>query len=148
MSEKPEIKIPENYKEPLEKQIIYILDKIPDKIRDKEIGIIELNRKGKEQNKTTLAKFRIYKKQMIANHGRQNKAEKYLELILENLYPGEWKFVGDGQVRISGKCPDFININGEKKIIELFGDYWHQGQDPQNRIDIFTPFPVYLLDKL
>ena len=21
--------------------------------------------------------------------------------------------------------PDFINVNGEKKVIEVFGDYWH-----------------------
>jgi G:T-mismatch repair DNA endonuclease (very short patch repair protein) len=22
--------------------------------------------------------------------------------------------------------PDFININGQKKIVEFFGDYWHK----------------------
>jgi hypothetical protein len=41
---------------------------------------------------------------------------------------------------IAGKCPDFINCNGEKKIIELFGDYWHLGENPQERIDEFKPF--------
>lgn len=69
-----------------------------------------------------------------------NKLEKKLLSILENLYPGEWKFVGDGEVVIAGKCPDFINVNGQKKIIELFGDYWHAGENPNNRIEIFRPY--------
>jgi hypothetical protein len=69
-----------------------------------------------------------------------NKSESLLMNLLEDIYPSEWKFVGDGKVFINGKCPDFININGQKKIIELFGDYWHKGQDPQDRIDVFKPF--------
>lgn len=28
-------------------------------------------------------------------------------------------------VGIGGLCPDFVNCNGKKVIIELFGDYWH-----------------------
>jgi len=60
--------------------------------------------------------------------------------ILESLYPGEWKFVGDGQVIIDGKCPDFINVNGQKKIIELYGERWHRDDDPQDRINVFKPF--------
>lgn len=51
MIEKPELKIPEDYKEPLEKQILWDLDCLPDKIRDKEIEIIEYNREGLKQNK-------------------------------------------------------------------------------------------------
>lgn len=69
-----------------------------------------------------------------------NKPESAILLILDSMYPGEWKFVGDGKVIISGKNPDFINVNGQKKIIELFGDYWHRGQSPQDRADIFKPF--------
>ena len=26
---------------------------------------------------------------------------------------------------LGGKVPDFVNINGKKQVIELFGDYWH-----------------------
>jgi len=26
---------------------------------------------------------------------------------------------------INGKNPDFINVNGQKKIVEMFGTYWH-----------------------
>ncbi len=80
------------------------------------------------------------RKQMQSRSVAQNKTEKYLGDLLDLLFPNEWKFVGDGQVIIAGKNPDFININGQKKIIELFGDYWHQGEDPKDRIAIFTPY--------
>jgi G:T-mismatch repair DNA endonuclease (very short patch repair protein) len=52
---------------------------------------------------------------------KPNKKELFLSCVLS----GDWKFVGDGEVILGGKSPDFININGQKKIIELFGDYWH-----------------------
>ncbi len=69
-----------------------------------------------------------------------NKPESAILSILDSLYPGDWKFVGDGQVIIAGKCPDFVNVNGQKKIIELFGDYWHRGENPDDRATIFAPF--------
>lgn len=69
-----------------------------------------------------------------------NKQEMNILSMLDSLYPNEWKFVGDGQVIINGKCPDFININGQKKIIELFGNHWHQGQNPKDRVKVFKPF--------
>lgn len=69
-----------------------------------------------------------------------NKAELFLADVLEKMYPAEWKFVGDGQVIIAGKNPDFVNVNGQKKIIELYGERWHQGDDPQERKAVFAPF--------
>lgn len=47
-----------------------------------------------------------------------------LNLLIETL-PNEYEFVGDGKVWINHKNPDFMNINGQKKLIEMFGDYWH-----------------------
>ena len=69
-----------------------------------------------------------------------NKKELWLEDFLNYLYPGEWKFVGDGQLIIAGKCPDFVNVNGKNQLIELYGDYWHKDKDPEERIKIFIPF--------
>ena len=64
------------------------------------------------------------RKQMIArNRITINKKESLLLNQLNLLYPNEWRFVGCGELIINGKCPDFVNINGQKKIIELFGDY-------------------------
>jgi hypothetical protein len=71
---------------------------------------------------------------------RPNKPESVILSILDQLYPGEYKYTGDGKVIIAGKMPDFINCNGKKKIIELFGDYWHKGEDPRDRAKIFEPY--------
>jgi len=57
-------------------------------------------------------------------HINPNKPEK----ILMNLFKKckfDYRFVGDFSFIIEGKNPDFVNCNGQKKIIELFGDYWH-----------------------
>jgi hypothetical protein len=64
-------------------------------------------------------------KQMQANNVKPNTAELHLGEILNKNFPNQWKYVGDGQLIIGGKCPDFANINGQKRVIELFGAYWH-----------------------
>jgi hypothetical protein len=56
---------------------------------------------------------------------KPNNIELYIKEFLDFTYPSEWKYVGDGSVVLNGFNPDFINANGEKKIIEIFGDYWH-----------------------
>ena len=71
---------------------------------------------------------------------KPNKPETVILNLLNQLYPGEWKYTGDFSLIINGKNPDFVNCNGQKKIIEFFGDYWHKGEDPQDRINLFKPF--------
>jgi len=43
---------------------------------------------------------------------------------LELEFPRQWKYVGDGQVWIGGKNPDFINIDGYKLLIEAYTPYF------------------------
>jgi len=71
---------------------------------------------------------------------KPNESEKTLLKLITKVVPNEYRYVGDGQVIIDGKLPDFINCNGQKKIIELFGDFWHRGEDPQTRINAFRKF--------
>lgn len=55
---------------------------------------------------------------------RPNKPEKKLiEIIRRHSFP--FSYVGNGRAWILDKNPDFISINQEKKLIEVFGDYWH-----------------------
>jgi hypothetical protein len=75
-----------------------------------------------------------------ALHIHPNKPETIILNLLEELYPGQWKFTGDFSFVINGKNPDFVNCNGQKKIIEFFGDYWHKGENPEDRRAIFSPF--------
>ena len=78
--------------------------------------------------------------QMKSRGCRPNKAEFQLEKILNNHFPNEWAYVGDGQLIIGGRCPDFTNINGKKELIELFGNYWHKDENPQNKIDFYKNY--------
>lgn len=82
----------------------------------------------------------FFKERMKSFGVKPNKLELKFEKFLNENFPNEWKYVGDGQVILGGKCPDFINVNGKKQIIELYGDYWHKGQNPEDRIKIFEPF--------
>jgi len=62
--------------------------------------------------------------------------EWFLNLHLEDRFPGEWMYNGDGSqgVVIGGKIPDFVNINGKKEVIEVFGTYWHGEDEVEQKI--------------
>lgn len=80
-------------------------------------------------------KERILPLILKANAIRPNKSEaKLLEMLREN-FTNLWQYVGDGELIIAGKCPDFWD--GNNKLIELFGDYWHKGDDGLDRINLF-----------
>lgn len=49
--------------------------------------------------------------------------QRIVKIIEDNNLP--FKYVGDGKVVLSGRCPDFVHTDGQKKIIEVFGDYFH-----------------------
>ena len=71
---------------------------------------------------------------------KPNKIEKQFLALLNKYYPKEWKYVGDGNCWIVGKNPDFLNVNGQKKLIELFGDYWHTKKEEKERINHFAKY--------
>ena len=79
---------------------------------------------------------------------RPTKPEIILDKFLQQLLPNEYRYVGDGSFLVGYKNPDFVNTNGQKKIIELFGDYWHseeitgipKEQHVQERKDIFKKY--------
>lgn len=49
--------------------------------------------------------------------------KRFIQLCKTNNLP--YKYVGNGKLIINSRCPDFVNTNGKKKLIELFGNYWH-----------------------
>ena len=63
---------------------------------------------------------------------KPNKPEKFLDKLLQNLLPNQYKYTGGGEVWIGDANPDFININRQKKIIEHFGEY-HHGEEKTGR---------------
>jgi len=67
------------------------------------------------------------KRIMDSRNLKPNKAEVELGKILQGLYPDQFKYNGDFRLGIVlNRCiPDFVNVNGKKQVIELFGGYWH-----------------------
>lgn len=60
-----------------------------------------------------------------------NRKPNGLEIKLINIIEDEglpFKYVGNGIQMIGTRKPDFISTDGKKKVIELFGRYWH---DPE-----------------
>jgi len=55
---------------------------------------------------------------------KPNKSELFLLEILNQLYPKQWKYTGDRSLWIGYQNPDFTQKK-HKKVIELFGEYWH-----------------------
>jgi len=72
---------------------------------------------------------------------KPNLLEIRLDEFLQANFPNQWKYVGDGQMTVGRMCPDFININGKKRVMELFGSYWHQDLFEQaERINKFKSY--------
>ena len=60
-----------------------------------------------------------------------------LERYFDSITSDNIKYVGDRKfwikTNICSRNPDFI-VDGHKMVIELYGDYWHKGQNPQDKI--------------
>lgn len=56
-----------------------------------------------------------------------NKPEKFLLEILNKLFNKEYEYNGNYRagITIGGFVPDFVNVNGQKKLIEFNGCVWH-----------------------
>jgi len=84
-------------------------------------------------------KDKARKNSLMSQHKRPTKPEQILmDLIQQNQLP--YKYVGNGEVLFGGKNPDFIQVNGKKKLIEIFGSYWHKNDNPKERIDFFKKY--------
>jgi len=107
-----------------------------------------MDKETKKRRRTELSKMmsgmwqdsEYVEKQKEARNIKPNKAELKLNDFLQKILPNEYKYVGDFSFFIAGKCPDFINTNDQKKIIELFGDYYHKGDDGKDRMRLFKKY--------
>jgi len=74
---------------------------------------------------------RFYKNKKMSN------SERALSRLLNKLFPKEYKYVGNGLVYFEGRNPDFINVNGKKKLIEISS---HSHIRKFDRINYFRKF--------
>lgn len=84
-------------------------------------------KKNSESNKRNWTDDKFIEMMKIAWKRKPTKPEKELNNILKTLLPNEYIYNGDFKagITIGGKCPDFVNINGKKKLIEFNGCYHH-----------------------
>jgi len=61
-----------------------------------------------------------------------------LDWLKEYNFP--YRYTGNGEFFIGRLNPDFVNINGQKKIIEIFGETFHRKQEEKLRKEKFKEF--------
>ena len=64
---------------------------------------------------------------------------RFMDLCQRHNYP--FKYTGDGSFWIGYPPlnPDFIHLR-KRIVIEIFGDYWHRYDDPQERVNAFKNY--------
>ena len=67
-----------------------------------------------------------------------NNPERQLIKLLNEL-DTNFEFTGGGGFTLARKIPDFVDIEA-KQIIEMFGTYWHNTTEVENRIEIFRKY--------
>lgn len=83
-----------------------------------------------------------YARKQLSRQGvHPNKKEILLYRFLQQNWPNKFALnvLGDKLV-LGGKIPDFVSIDGTKKLIELFGNYWHDKIEEEERIEFFRAF--------
>lgn len=64
--------------------------------------------------------------------------QQMIQFFNDNNLP--YKYVGNGTYWIGFKNPDFVFSDGKNKVIEFFGEYAHQPEDENKRIEHFKKY--------
>ncbi len=65
------------------------------------------------------------KKWIRGNRQKPNKKEQFLDNLIQSNFPKQFRLNVKGYKVINGKIPDWIDYNGQKKVILHNGLYWH-----------------------
>lgn len=121
-------------------------------VSDKNYKSPERSRKLSESKKKQWQdlewKEAVLKKVFVSNGKKPNRIEIYLDQNIQLHVPKEYIYSGAGEIWIAGKCPDWFNVNGKKKVIEYFSNYFHskkltsrsKEQEEKQRIDHFKKY--------
>jgi len=83
-----------------------------------------LSDKRKKLWQDPIFRERTRKAQREAMNTKPTKPEKkFIEIIEKYNLP--YRYTGDGDVWIGNRNPDFIEVNGKKAVVEIFGSYYH-----------------------
>ena len=98
--------------------------------------------KHRGQHRSEEAKKRMSAAQKGKHTWSAEQRERYLPIVMANRktrptsletrlqsiidrHELPYKYVGDGYTFIAGRCPDFLNIDGQKAVVEVFSRWWH-----------------------
>ena len=72
----------------------------------------------------------------------KSQPEFFLELYLEDRFPGQWGYNGDSSqgVIIGGKVPDFVSLEGRPIVIEELGIYFHPDSDESDKVEHYKKY--------
>lgn len=98
----------------------------------------ETKKKLSVASKNNFKDINYIKKWQKSLHNLPNKLEQYFDVNT----PSEVVYTGNGKFFLSfkngtNKNPDFI-VKDKRKVIELFGKYWHREDDPQELIQQYS----------
>jgi len=88
-------------------------DKCPYRSENAKKGWIKRHREGNDKHTPDVTKL------CLRRHPMSSLEITMLGIIQKHNLP--YKFCGNGDFMIENKCPDFVNTNGEKKVIEVYG---------------------------
>lgn len=148
----------------------------------KKIGLAGLGRKHSEETKRKMSLHAVGRKRVFTKKWIEKirlssiehwKNPDYREKVIRNTLKGlikrptslekqmidiidrnslPYKYTGDGSFLIGFKNPDFVNINGEKKLIEVGNVFHHQDNYEQKRREHFAKYGwesyIFIGDKL
>lgn len=89
-----------------------------------------------------LAKQRVkdpeYMRKILSSR-RPTGIEQAIIDIIER-YGLPYRYTGNGTFQIGGKYPDFVNTDGRKVAVDIFGDHWHHPGEIPERQAIFAEY--------
>ena len=102
------------YRAKMEKRVYIFTEEHRRKLREKA---------GHPHSEETKKILREYRKKQIMPTTHTKPEEKFIKIC--NKYNLPYIYVGNSSFWIERVNPDFVNCNGKKICVEIFGDYWH-----------------------
>ena len=95
----------------------------------------EYSRKLSEGVKRAMKNESYWKNYTKGMNMKPNKPEKFLISFLEKHFAGEFGYNGDYRlkIRIDNLIPDFVHLNGKRKVIDILGNHWHKKEEFSER---------------
>ena len=82
-----------------------------------------------EMSKQKIRLARMKQKNFPKHHTKPEL--KFCKIIKRHNLP--YKYTGDGSFWIENINPDFVQTNGKKICVEVWGDYWHNREDMKKK---------------